>query len=69
MILSETQAAERPADRLPGIGSTSGMTLAARARRTAGVVKWISIVLIMIALYQKDLQRRKTRMSSWVSNQ
>ena len=51
MILSETQAAERPADRLPGIGSTNGMSLAARAHRTASVVKWVSLVLIVIALF------------------
>ncbi|MCH7700897.1 MAG: VTT domain-containing protein [Planctomycetes bacterium] len=51
MILSERQATDPPANSLPGIGATNGITSARRARRTAGVVKLISIVVIVIALF------------------
>ncbi len=51
MIVSQTQSTEHPADSPPGIGATNGITMALRARRSAGVVKWISAALIVIALF------------------
>ena len=51
MVFSEAQATERPADSPSRIGPTNRMTMAARARRSTGVVKWISAALIVIALF------------------
>ena len=50
-VFSQKQANERPAERPPGIGSTNEITIAARAHRSARVVKWISAGLIAIALF------------------
>ncbi len=51
MVFSEAQATERPADSPSRVGPTNRMTMAARARRSTGVVKWISAALIVMALF------------------
>ena len=51
MIFSETQASERSADSPSRMGSTNRITMATRSRRSAGVVKWVSAALIVIALF------------------
>ena len=50
-IFSGTQASEHPTDPPPQIGSPHGITMAKRTHRAAGMVKWISAVLIVLALF------------------
>ncbi len=50
-VFSERQATDRPADGPARIGPTNGMTPATRVGRSAGVVRWISAALMVIAVF------------------
>lgn len=49
MYLSETQAPNSLANNTPRIGSANKMMLPDRIRRSAGVVKWISVAVIVVS--------------------